>query len=418
MPALADSMFILADDLSGAADCAVRAATAGLSSVVLFDADTHARADVVAVDADTRELPASRARAINAAQWASRARPRRLFYKKIDSTLRGHFAEEMSALTDAGVAVVAPAFPAAGRTTREARVLVRGVPLEDTETWVGAGMTGEADVVAMLRGQGLEAQCVPLQAVRGDLRGELSRRVADGRIQALVCDAEIDEDLRAIAAASVGLPVYWVGSAGLAAHLPAAAGIEAHAPLPVVDVVGPALFVIGSFSSVSRGQAQALEEHAGPACFVAAPAMLQAGEASASWRAMRDAVRDALADGRDAVVRIGTQAGVLPGQGRALCTSLAALLAPAAPRVGALVATGGETARAVLGAFGVHGLRVVREIEPGVPLSMALAACANRFGSGLRPIPVVTKAGAFGSNDALLNVHREIAGLRRRGQAA
>jgi uncharacterized protein YgbK (DUF1537 family) len=183
-------------------------------------------------------------------------------------------------------------------------------------------------------------------------------------------------------------------------------------------VAGAALFVIGSVSSVSRRQAQALEEQAEPACFVAPPAMLQAGEASASWRAMRDAVRDALSGGRDVVASIGTQDGVLPGQGRALCNSLAALLAPAASRVGALVATGGETARAVLGAFGIRGLRLVREIEPGVPLSMALGACANPFGSGLRPIPVVTKAGAFGSHDALLNVHREIARLRRRGRAA
>ncbi len=51
------------------------------------------------------------------------------------------------------------------------------------------------------------------------------------------------------------------------------------------------------------------------------------------------------------------------------------------------MSTGGETARAVLQAFGADGLRLVGEIEPGVPLSVT---------EGAADLPVVTKAGAFG----------------------
>ena len=66
---------------------------------------------------------------------------------------------------------------------------------------------------------------------------------------------------------------------------------------------------------------------------------------------------------------------------------------PRPGRIGALVSAGGETARAVLLGFGATGLRLLGEIEPGVPLAVA---------EGSRPLPVITKAGAFGRDDTLL----------------
>lgn len=399
-----DTMFILADDLSGAADCAVRAAGAGLSSVVLIDPSARVQADVIAVDADTRELPPGEAAVASAASWRTRAAPGTLFYKKIDSTLRGNFAAEMRALDGAGVAIVAPAFPGTGRTVRDGRVRVGGVPLEHTEVWAAAGLSGEADVVAMLRAQGLAAELVPLARVRGDLRAELATRVGAGAVQALVCDAETDDDLLAIAAASIGLPVYWVGSAGLAAHLPAAAGIAAHGTPVEAEVDGPALFVVGSRSSRSLEQARALEAGGEVAVFVAGPATLRLGEADAGWRAMRDAVTGTLAAGRDALVRIGHEGDADPCAGRALAASLARMLEPAAAHAGALAATGGETARAVLSGWGVAALMILREIEPGVALSRT---------PGPRPIAVITKAGAFGSPQALRRAQDVFDSLRR-----
>ena len=402
--ARADSLFILADDLTGAADCAIGAALAGLKSVVLLEPDDGgAQGDVVSVDSDTRHRPAAEARAVNAELWRARAAPRRLFYKKIDSTLRGNFAAEMTALTGAGIAIVAPAYPATGRCTRDGRVLVGGVPLELTETWANEGMRGEANLVAMLRAEGLAAVNLPLPVVRGGLRGELAGLVAGGQVQAVVCDAENDGDLAAIAAASVGLPVYWVGSAGLAAHLPGAAGMRGGAEPPEVSVDGPILAVIGSLSAVSRAQAQRLQSRAGLACFVAAPATLRAGDADARWLELRDAVGRTLDAGRDLMIRIGAEERNDLAQGRVLSASLGRLLGPLAGRVGALLATGGETARAVLSTFGIRALRVVRAIEPGVPLSVSMAG---------RPIPVVTKAGAFGSPAALLRAYDELAIIR------
>jgi len=51
------SLLIVADDLSGAADCAIAFAAAGLKTVVSLDENaSHANARVIAADTDTRRL--------------------------------------------------------------------------------------------------------------------------------------------------------------------------------------------------------------------------------------------------------------------------------------------------------------------------------------------------------------------------
>jgi 4-hydroxythreonine-4-phosphate dehydrogenase len=403
MPVRADSMFILADDLSGAADCAVGGAQAGLKSIVLLDHSVAESAEVVAVDADTRYRTPELSRAISLAIWRSHSASGRLFYKKIDSTLRGHFATDTSALVGAGMAIVAPAFPQAGRTTREGRVFVKGVPLERTEIWSNERMSGEAELVAMLRAEGVSALNVPLATVRGDLGRELTRLVSGGQVQAVVCDAEEDADLEAIAGASVGLPVYWVGSAGLVAHLLRAAGLEGRASPPRLAIAAPIVTVVGSLSTASRRQARVLECHADLCVLALSPDTLRTGEGHPLWQSLSDDVGRALSGGKDVMIRTEVGRHDDLAMGHVLCESLGRLLEAVAPRVGALVATGGETARALLLAFGVQGLQLIREVEPGIPLSLSL---------GRRSIPVITKAGAFGSSEALLRSYRALVAIR------
>ncbi len=75
----------------------------------------------------------------------------------------------------------------------------------------------------------------------------------------------------------------------------------------------------------------------------------------------------------------------------ALATALARFAAPHAARCAGLVLTGGDTARALLEALDIPWLRIVGEVEPGVPLCVA----------GPLTRPIVTKAGAFGDADTL-----------------
>jgi len=92
--------------------------------------------------------------------------------------------------------------------------------------------------------------------------------------------------------------------------------------------------------------------------------------------------------------------------GPPLSRGLADALQPVAPALGAFAATGGETAAAVLSGFGVNGIRLVDEIEPGVPLGLTL---------GRLTVPVATKAGGFGDKFSLIRISERLRAVRTRG---
>ena len=91
--------------------------------------------DVVAITTESRHLPPQRGRdRVRAMAHHLYGTP--LLYKKIDSTLRGNITAELFALMEAFEvqrALVAPAFPAQGRTTVHGRQFINGEPLEQTD---------------------------------------------------------------------------------------------------------------------------------------------------------------------------------------------------------------------------------------------------------------------------------------------
>jgi uncharacterized protein YgbK (DUF1537 family) len=394
-------LLIVADDLTGAADCAAGCVQAGLRTLVLLDAEADARGyDVVAVDADSRHLPPERAADVHRALLLglSAIRPP-LVYKKIDSTLRGPFVAELRATRPlAGTPILAPAFPATGRTVVGGQVLIGGVPLERTEVWRNERRTGPSPLPAMLREGGFDPVVIPLAQVRGDLdtlRAAFAARAAEPD-RAVVCDAETEDDLARIALGSAVLAgcCQWVGSGGLVRHLPAVhglAGTAAGSSRWEGPARGPVLTVAGSVSTVSQRQCEDLVEAGALAWQRLDPDVLREGSDSPRWTEVQRSVAELLSGGEDLVVTIGDKTRDL-GEGRMLAASLARLLAPAWARVGALILTGGETARAVLSCNGVGALELVGELEPGIPISTTV---------GSRRIPVITKAGAFGGVDCL-----------------
>ena len=132
---------ILADDLSGAADCAAACCRAGLKTTVCLDPEALGPSDeALVLDLDSRALPPDEARA---STLAVRALAGPVLYRKIDSTLRGHIGLDIAATLDiAGAdsfALVCPAYPATGRVVRGGSVYVDGEPLQDTEIWAIGG---------------------------------------------------------------------------------------------------------------------------------------------------------------------------------------------------------------------------------------------------------------------------------------
>jgi 4-hydroxythreonine-4-phosphate dehydrogenase len=117
-------------------------------------------------------------------------------------------------------------------------------------------------------------------------------------------------------------------------------------------------------------------------------------------------LKRALANGEDVLVMPEGDVILSYEDGLAIAGVLGRFVSVGAERAGALVATGGETARAVLDAWGIARLRLRGEVEAGMAFSVA--------DGWRRPLPVVTKAGGFGGPDALIDCRRFLQQLERR----
>jgi uncharacterized protein YgbK (DUF1537 family) len=415
-------MLILADDLSGAADCAIACTGTGMSAVVsLGDEAPNISGEVLALDSDSRHLePHAAANRVTALVRRYAGQSKLLVYKKVDSTLRGNIGAEVAAILNARrehsltqqriVALLAPAFPAGGRTTVNGCQFVHGEPLHLSETWQHQQCSCLTDISSMVQAEGLRTALVKLDRVRaGDdsLRRTLSDLALNSDV--LVCDAETDEDLKAIAVASsvLGSETIWVGSAGLAYHLPQAVGLSntSSPPAPTDFAAGPALIVIGSMSTVSRRQAAALAEISNIEVLSILPSILLLQPESPAWTEYAEKISKALRSGRDLAIVLEQADKLDSSKGRLLSSALAAMVSPSKDTVGSLVASGGETARAILDRWGITSLRMLGELEPGLPFAIAEGH--------KRALPVVTKAGAFGNSQTLVRCLQHLKSLER-----
>lgn len=410
---------VIADDLTGANDTGVQFAKQGLATVVILDArqfSSGAASDVVVIDTNSRALPPGEAY-VKAAEAARLVRSGGVgtVYLKVDSTLRGNLGPHIDAIMDEcglKLAVVAPAFPKNGRITVGGLHLLNGVPIEASEIARDPKMAvRESYIPALLAAQtkrrigqlGLKTMLADSAAIAA----ELARLAAEG-MEVVVCDAWRDEQLRELAAAIAtgGSGTLWVGSAGLAEYLPAALGLSG------AKRSAPVAVIAGSVSNVTRSQVAKLSERPDVAYIMVTPAALLMADrrkveiercCSAASAALREGKNAVLASGysddivaatrreAEALGLDGQQAGDLVAGGLG---EMGGRLAEGVP-LGGLVLTGGDIAVAVCAALGATGVRVIREVATGIPLGELQGGRRD----GLR---VVTKAGAFGSDDALV----------------
>ncbi|MFJ4145639.1 four-carbon acid sugar kinase family protein [Pseudomonas sp. NPDC089734] len=394
-------LLILADDLSGAADCAADFA-ARLDTRVVLTPEGSLAAKVVAIDVDSRRLPPHQAAEQHRIVLRQQHATTMALYKKIDSTLRGNVASEIDALQQVrGLALVAPAFPDMKRTTCQGVQLLDGVPVDQSDVWRNENLQGTSNLLELLIKQGLRTQWLGLDELRDTEALKMALRTAlENGVQALVCDAERDSDLQQLAEVSAPWHdrLFWVGSAGLARHLPQALGLPTARPIQVTPR-SPVLTVVGSMSRHSQLQADTLAQSSPQYSLTIAPGTLLDGSAHAERDALQQQLKDRLSAGHDVLVRLDQQQRN-PTQAVALSDALAHWLAPALPHAGSLIATGGETARAILVEAGIDHMTLSGELATGVVLSRAQL--------GEHTLNVVTKAGGFGNSDTLLAAWRQL----------
>jgi len=435
---------VIADDLTGANDTGVQFAKQGLKTIVLMGGDSHQtpiEEDVVVVDSQSRALEPDEAyRNVARAALLFRDRGFRFIFKKVDSTLRGNIGREIDAIMDTcgqKLAIVAPAFPKNGRITVAGYQFLQGAPLETTE--ISKDITcpiTESHVPTLLSKQmAREVGHVGARDIReGEegIRASIEGLLAAGR-SVIVCDAWEDDHLRKLAAAALrlGKPVLWVGSAGLAEFLPEALGLVA-APERRASERGaaeagmPVAVLAGSVSNVTRAQVAMLRSRTGVG-FVEldARALLSGESAAVEIRRCRDAALAAAAEGKDIVVASGYSREAVDGTlekaaslgltGQQAAEEIAAALGMLCREIAVnvdlrgLVLTGGDIALSACRFLSATGIHVVEEVSPGIP--------AGRLKGGLCDgLRVVTKAGAFGADDALCLAVDRLKADRREGE--
>ncbi|MDA0657365.1 MAG: hypothetical protein O3C60_00860 [Planctomycetota bacterium] len=384
---------IVADDLTGACDAAAPFADRGWSVWVTWRLDCldNVNADVVSVctksRADSPGVAAEKNRlATQCLPLPNSTRP----FKKIDSTLKGHWTHEVLAAMRGlhrRSAMIAPAYPARGRCFVDGQLTIHGE--------VRTGIL-DLSLLTMLSHE----LPVPLRHIT--LR-ELSegpdylRNVVHTQPSVetmFVVDGTTDRDLEIVAESLelLGDSVLPVGTAGLATAMAALAarnlpippdrGPRQEGPHPAIPP-NPAgacvVTIVGSSNICTQDQVALLRTAHDAAEFILGLESV-------------DAIVDSMASASCIVVRLI--------EGHATKESLRLLIA-ACQRcvIAGLVMTGGDTAQTVMDHCDAHGLWLDGEIETGIPTGRI-------EGGTLHGLRVATKAGGFGDPHAIDRIVR------------
>lgn len=419
---------IVADDLTGAADSAVQFARAGwLARLALGDGAPAAAREgsVVALVTDARALDDEAAAAASASAvrvLAGSGTDRVLV--KIDSTMRGSVAAQVRGALAAwrerhpsAMAVVAPAYPALGRTVIGGRLLVDGVGVD--ETAVGRDPVtpvGTAEMSELLPGS---TGTVVDGADGPGLAGRLAA-LGDAGADVVVVDTATDDDLVVVAEAVdlLGARAVPAGSAGLAVPMAHAWGAGAAEPADVAS--GPTRHVVVVLSSLhdsSRAQHDHLLGHRRDVRTVAptlaevlagdlAPALGRADDADGA--SVTVVLAPARGDDDPVAARVAQEVlGTPPGGtvpqlvADALATLTEHVVDGLVPDALALVLVGGEGARSVLRRVRADAVVVHGALREGVPWG-------TLEGGSLHGTPVVTKAGGFGPASTISDVVHDL----------
>jgi D-threonate/D-erythronate kinase len=356
---------ILADDLTSALDGAAPFVSRGMSACVSLVEEAVPNCDVIALDLDSRFLLADVAREGHHAA-AQHARGAVVVFKTIDSTLRGNIGAEIAgALIGSGRerAIIAPAFPAAGRTTEGGRQYLYGKPVEQTAF--------AEDIRTPVHSSLITDHLNPVSSNNFEVRDATTERDLDQLVAQLTLDAN----------------VLWVGSPGLAAALARAISIRSANTVPDALQGARTLVVVGSLHAANAGQIAMLASSGFPVVRM-------------TWSAETgpDVLNDAANVCREfsqnhTVCFVGPSegAGIDPAN---VAHSIADVVKQSSQAFDGLVTTGGDTTRRIVDALGGRKIDLAGEIEPGVPFGILKTIGGNR--------PFATKAGGFGSKTTLL----------------
>ncbi|WP_120497090.1 four-carbon acid sugar kinase family protein [Kiloniella sp. EL199] len=309
------TVVVIADDLTSAADGAGPFLERGLKVTVCrptSDNYSNALADVISINCRSRSL--SETQAACAVRQAMKQVPDcAILFKTVDSTLRGHIKAELEAVYEVSgrkKVVIAPAFPDAGRTTRNGRQFVHDIPVSQSSY---ANDPVHPAKTALIR----------------DLIPSAIKNV-------VILDADTQKDLnKQVRAFDRPEEILWIGSPGLAIALAATQFDKKVCNQPIPHRENP-LIVVGSANAVSKAQVKNAQKVKSLTCLTTPEERTR----------NPDAVLSELILKASELAKSGCY--------------------------GALIATGGDTMEALLDRLHIYEFLLLGEFEPGFPFGVAL----------------------------------------------
>lgn len=264
-------LLIIADDLTGALDTGVQFAAKGANTRIVVSpnydfGELDSSVQVLAIDAETRHLPAQEAYDI-VYDITKRAVALNIpyLYKKTDSALRGNIGSELTAMLDAAggrTLSFIPAFPKMRRWTKKGVHYIDGVPVNESvfgkDPFEPVTCSHIPEIIRMQSTVNVRVKSLEDLDV-------LEKKIVkenDKEPEILVWDSETDSELEA-----VGTYLYksnqmhlTAGCAGFAAVLSNLLGLKG-AKKSDVKLAPKLLVICGSVNPITVAQLDYAEEH-------------------------------------------------------------------------------------------------------------------------------------------------------------
>jgi len=355
--------------------------------------------------------------------------------KRIDTTLRGNIGSEIDALLDAGVAdvaVVVPAYPDAGRIYVNDTLYVRGVPLKETEASrelpLPTSSLRELLSVQSKRAHGI----VSINEVKkgpDNIVSEVERLVNDFNNEVIVVEATTNEEILSISRALLRTKrkVLYVSPGPLCASVSALTRVSEEVKdsksqgvsgLPRLALASSAeeyiLVVAGSATKLAESQVRYLVSSMNATCVRLDLDRVLSSEGSRREEliTMKEFTKKVLLPKPSTeVVVLSTCRDKLYSVKEAeiirsfLATLSKEVIAETKQHLKGLVIVGGDTALSTLRELDINLLVAWKKVMPLVALVLG-------FGRDF-VVPLITKGGLVGSEDALVKCVEELKKLNK-----
>ena len=423
---------IIADDLTGASDTGIQFRKYGLKTKVVVNYDTLDEFldsdEILAINSNTRPLNNEKAyrRVFDICNMLKNAGFSRI-YKKVDSTFRGNPGAELEAVMDAlssNLAILVPSYPDNGRYMVNGYLKVTSVPVCNDNNVENACPSNKTEqelchVPTIIQKQvGRKVANIDLKTVRQGSFAILGavEDLRENGYQIIAIDAVTKDDFNNIALACKSLPEETVmaGAAGFAAYLPKVIGLSSNKLAKLPSKEGIILVVAGTCNPTTRRQIEEVLQNINADFAKINTEKIIKGMAAEEVQDIVQKIQINIETQKTAakpfIIAVDTlfkpineKDSSINEKGKIIASAIGEIVVKLVDEkvVQSLVITGGDTALHVLSALKAKGIELEDEILAGIPLGRLIGGKAH-------DIPIVTKAGGFGTPTALLEVIKHL----------